>query len=106
MTAEQVIQLADFNARELGLKWFITKSRDIRLKHEATEYCPLEVAAGFVHYREAARDLQLTEAAKVMCGADDVYLTINPESMPRAKVLRQLMLETFEFEVSRAEHTR
>jgi hypothetical protein len=100
MNAEMVVKLADFNARELGLKWMITRSRDIRLKKDGVEYCPLEVAGNFESWSNAEADLTLgaREAQAVMCGADDVKPDQGCEPK-RASDIRTLMLNTFEFEV-------
>jgi hypothetical protein len=100
MNAEQVVKLANFNARELGLKWIVTKSRDIRLKRGNREYCPIEVAGNFEDFSEASKDLGLNWLLEtlVMCAADDIT-TANESDTPAKSVvnLRQFMLMTFDF---------
>jgi hypothetical protein len=105
MNAEMVVKLADFNARELGLKWMITKSRDIRLKKDNREYCPIEVAGNFEEFYEASKDLGLNWVLEtlIMCAADDISTShYNSEPNSKAVALRRLMLDTFEFEVPNA----
>jgi hypothetical protein len=98
MNAEQVIKLADFNARELGLKWIMTSSQDIRLKRENELYCPIEVAGNFMSVVTASSDLGLLFdiASLVLCAADNIVVfSDNPREVLR---LRELMVRTFEFE--------
>ena len=102
MNAEQVIKLADFNAREAQLKWHITKSHDIRLKRFGRDYCPLEVAGNFEDWSTVEQDMKLgaRETQAVMCGADNTVPDQGCEPS-RAIAMRELMLKMFEFEVPR-----
>jgi hypothetical protein len=102
MTPEEVVKLANFNARELGLKWMTTKTRDIRLKRDNREYCPIEVAGNFEELNEAAHDLNLlwpSQSLVMHAADDDCDFTDGAGVAEKAKALRQLMLNTFEFEV-------
>lgn len=96
MTAEEVIMLADRNARERGLAWTLTEDQYIVLNvpgKGAHKECPLEVAAGtgFGLCKALARlGLRESAAGAAVYRAADVDLNYN-------QAVRALMLATFDF---------
>jgi hypothetical protein len=115
MTILEVIQLADKNARARGLKWTVTtKESDsagiagrIRLIvipgiHE----CPLEVAASSGVLKDAIDGLNLRDEPNtyqpILRAADNAFYPefVGDREYERDITTRQLMLDTFEFEVN------
>jgi hypothetical protein len=115
MTITEVITLADKNARARGLKWIVTTKETDRVRHagrirmvaaNGCHECPIEVAAGISNIMTAIDELHLNEEQihvrqSILRAADNNFY---PEFMgdrehERDITTRQLMLDTFEFEV-------
>jgi hypothetical protein len=98
MNIDEVIALADDNARAQGVKWSTTRilgACAIRTAENPFPRCPLKLAANRNNFIYAAEDLGLsTEDRRIIVDAADMR---NPAREDSARV-RQLMLDTFEFE--------